>query len=114
MDELSHNDISMETLQTSIVNTIKAITSSERCADELTVYKFVKKELHLNTNTDVNCTLEILIELGRTVYKPSRDESSYFLSDSNIADSEPHIPTITATPLAATSSFTNILSTSVE
>ena len=110
MDELSHNNISMETLQTSIVNTVKAITSSKRCADALTVYKFVKKELHLITNTDVNSTLEILIELGRTVYKPSRDESSYFLSDSNIADSEPHIPTITAT----SSSFTNILSTSVE
>ena len=106
-------DISTETLQTSIVNTIKAITSSKRCADELTVYKFVKKELHLITNTDVNSTLEILIELERTVYKPPRDESSYFLSDSNI-DSKPHIPTITATPLVATSSFTNILSTSVE
>ena len=113
MDELSYNDISMETLQTSIVNTIKAITS-KRCADELTVYEFVKKELHLITNADVNSTLEILIEMGRTVYKPSRDESSYFLSDSNITDSEPHIPTITATPLVATSSFTNILSTSVE
>ena len=29
MDGLSHNDISMETLQTSIVNAIKAIRSSK-------------------------------------------------------------------------------------
>ena len=63
MDGLSHNDISMETLQTSIVNTIKAIRSSKKRADELIVYKFVKKELHLITNTDVNNTLKILIDL---------------------------------------------------
>ena len=43
MDVLSHNDISMETLQTSIVNAIKAIGSSKKRADELTVYKLVKK-----------------------------------------------------------------------
>ena len=54
MDRLSHNDISMETLQASIVNAIKAIRSSKKRADELTIYKFVKKELHLIINTDVN------------------------------------------------------------
>ena len=43
MDGLSHNDISMETLQTSIVNAIKAIRSSKKRADELTVYKFVQR-----------------------------------------------------------------------
>ena len=58
MDGLSHNDISMETLQTAIVNAIKAIRSSKKRADELTVYKFVKRELHLITNTDINNTLK--------------------------------------------------------
>ena len=33
MDGLSRNDISMETLQTSIVNAIKAMGSSKKCAD---------------------------------------------------------------------------------
>ena len=60
MDGLNHNDISMETLQTSIVNAIKAIRSSKKRVD-----KFVKRELHLITNTDVNNTLKILIEMGR-------------------------------------------------
>ena len=53
MEGLSLNNISTETLQISIVNAIKAIRSSKKRADELTVYKFVKKELHLITNTDV-------------------------------------------------------------
>ena len=48
--------------------------------------------------------------MGRIENKPSKDKSSYFLSDNNITDSEPHIPTVAATPLAAT----NILSPSVE
>ena len=60
MDPLSYNDISMETLQSSIVNATKAIRSSKKRADELTIYKFVKKELHSITNTDVNNTLKIL------------------------------------------------------
>ena len=105
MDGLSHNDISMKTLQTSIVNAIKAIRSSKKRADELTVYKFVKKELHLITNTDVNNTLKILIEMGRIKNKPSKDKSSYFLSENNITDSEPYIPTIMATPLVEATSF---------
>ena len=79
MDGLSHNDISMETLQTSIVNAIKGIRSSKRRADELSVYKFVKRELHLITNTDINNTLKILIEMGRIENKPSKDKSSFSL-----------------------------------
>ena len=114
MDGLSHNDISMEILQTSIVIAIKVIRSSKKRADELTVYKFVKKELHLITNTDVNNTLKILIEIGRIINKPSKDKSSYFLCENNITDSEPHIPTIMATPLVETSSFTDIPSPSIE
>ena len=114
MGGLTLNDISMESLQTSVVNAIKAIRSSKKRADELTVYKFVKRELHLITNTYVNNTLKILIEMGRIENKPSKDKSSYFLSDNNITDSEPHIPTVTATPLVETNSFTDILSPSVE
>ena len=83
MDGLSHNDTSMKTLQTSIVNAIKAIRPSKKRADELTVYKFVKKELHLITNTDVNNTLKILSRMGRIENNPSKDKSSYFLSDNN-------------------------------
>ena len=48
--------------------------------------------------------------MGRT----EKDKSSYFLSDNNVIDSEPHIPTIIATPLVERSSFTDILSSSVE
>ena len=83
MDGLSHNNISMETLQTSIVNAIKAIRSSKKRANELTVYKFVKKELNLITNADVNSTLKILIELGRIINKRSKDKSSYFLCENS-------------------------------
>ena len=83
MDRLSHNDISMETLQASIVNAIKAIRSSKKRADELTIYKFVKNELHLIINTDVNNTLKILSRMGRIENKPLKDKSSYFLSDDN-------------------------------
>ena len=114
MDALSHNDISMETLQTCIVNAIKAIRSSKKRADELTIYKFVKKELHSITNTDINNTLKKLVEMGRIENKPSKDKSSYFLSDNNITDSVPHIPTIMANPLIETNSFNDKLSSSVE
>ena len=104
----------METLQTSIVNAIKEIRSSKKRTDELTVYKFVKKEPDLITNKNVNNTLKILIEMGRIENKPSKDKSSYFLSENNITDSEPHIPKIMATPLVEASSFTDILSPSIE
>ena len=114
MDGLSHNDISMETLQTSIVNAIKAIRSSKKCADKFTVYKFVKKEIHVITNMDVNNTLKKLGDMGRIEYKQLKRMSSYFLIDNNIIDSEPHIPTIMATPLVETSSFTDIPSPSIE
>ena len=65
MDGLSHNDISMETLQASIVNAIKVMRSSKKQADELTIYKFVKKELYLITNTDVSNIQKILSGMGR-------------------------------------------------
>ena len=66
MNRLSHSDTPMEILQTCIVNAVKAIRPSKRRADELTVYKFVKKELHLITNS----TVKILIEVGRIENKP--------------------------------------------
>ena len=56
----------------------------------------------------------MLSEMRRIENKPSKDNSSYFLGDNNITDSEPHIPTIIATPLVETSLFTDILSPSVE
>ena len=52
--------------------------------------------------------------MGRIENKPSRDKSSYFLSDNNITDSEPHTPLIMATLLVETSLFNDILSSSVE
>ena len=73
MDKLSHNNISVEILQTSIADAIKAIRSSKKRADKLTVYKFVKKELHFITNTDINNTLKILSEMGRIENKPSKE-----------------------------------------
>ena len=92
----------------SIVNAIKSIRSSNKQADELTAYKFVKKELRFVTDTGINNTLKILSERGRIENKPSKDQSSYFLDDNNITDSEPHIPKIMATLLTETSSFTDI------
>ena len=92
----------------------QAIRSSKKRVDELTVYKFVKKELHLITNKDVINTLKILIEMGRIKNKPSKDKCPYFLCESSITDFEPHIPTIMATPLVETNSFTDILSPSIE
>ena len=97
MDGLNHNYVSMEILETSIINAIKAISSSKKRADELTVYKFVKKEFQLITNTDINKTLEVLSEMGRIENKPSKDKSFYFLIDKNIIDSQLHISTIMAT-----------------
>ena len=52
----------METLHASI-NAIKAIRSSKKRADELTVYKFVKNELHSIINEEINDTLKTLCEL---------------------------------------------------
>lgn len=53
--------------------------------------------------------------MGRIENKRSKDKSSsYFLIDNNLTDSQPHILTIIATPLVETSSFTEILSSSVE
>ena len=113
MDGLNHNDISMETLQTFIVNAIKSITSEKR-ANELTIYEFVKMEFDLITNTDISNTLIVLSEMGRVKNKQSKDENSYFHIDNNIIDSQPLIQTIVATPLVETSSFNDILFLSVE
>ena len=106
MDRLNHND--METRQTCIVDSIKAIRSSKKLVDEFTVYKFVKRELHSIINTVINYTLKKLIEMGRIENKPSKDKISYFLTDF-----EPHIPTIMTTPVVE-SSFNDILSASFE
>ena len=47
--------------------------------------------------------------MERIENKPSKDKTSYFLTDF-----EPHIPTIMTTPVVETSSFNDILSASFE
>ena len=56
----------MEILQTSIISVIKAIRSSKKRADELSVYKFIRKGLQPITNEDINDTENIMrIEINR-------------------------------------------------
>lgn len=62
----------MENLKTSIVNAIKAIRPPEKHEDDVMVYKFVKNELHLITDTNINNTLKMLSKIGRTENKPSK------------------------------------------
>ena len=52
--------------------------------------------------------------MGRVENKSSKDKSTHFFIENNIADSQLHIPTIMATPLVETSSCPEILSPSVE
>ena len=52
--------------------------------------------------------------MGRIEDKPPKNESFYVLIDNKITDSQPCIPTIMTTPLVEASSFTNILSPSLE
>ena len=105
----------METLQASIINAIKEIRSSKKQVDELTVYKFIKRELQSIANEEITDTLKTLCELGLIENKPSNDKSSYFLIDSfNIADSQPHFPTTVATPMIEKSASAEILSPTVE
>ena len=56
----------MEILQTSIISVIKAIRSSKKRADELSIYKFIRKGLQPITNEDINDTENIMrIEINR-------------------------------------------------
>ena len=55
--------------------------------------------------------MKTLCELGVVENKPSNDKSSYFLTDNvNIPDSQPHSPTIMATPVIKKSTSAEILS----
>ena len=56
----------------------------------------------------------MLIKMVRIEKKPSKNKSFYFLSENNVTDSEPHIPTIMATPLVEANSFTDIPSPTIE
>ena len=90
----------METLQASILSAVKAIRSSKKRADELIVYKFIKRRFQSITNEEITDTLKILCEMKLLENKPSNDESPYFLIDNfHIADSQPRIPTTMATPV---------------
>ena len=71
----------MEILQVSILSTIKAIISSKKRVDEVTLYKLIKRELQSITNEDITDTLKTLCEMRLTENKPSNNKSSYFLTD---------------------------------
>ena len=71
----------MEILQVSILSTIKAIISSKKRVDEVTLYKLIKRELQSITNEDITDTLKALCEMRLTENKPSNNKSSYFLTD---------------------------------
>ena len=60
----------MEILNASILSEIKTIISFKKRADELTVYKFIKKELQSITNEEITDTLKTY-ELGLIESKPS-------------------------------------------
>ena len=64
----------MEILQVSILSTIKAIISSKKRVDEVTLYKLIKRELQSITNEDIT-------DMRLTENKPSNNKSSYFLTD---------------------------------
>ena len=48
---------------------------------ELTVYKFIKRELQSITNEEIADTLKTLCEMRLIENKPSNGKSSYFLID---------------------------------
>ena len=105
----------METLKAFILNAIKTIRLSKGWADELTIYKFIKRELQSITNEEINDTLKILCEMRLIENKPSNDKSSYLpINNFNIADSQPHIPTSMTTPIILKSACAEILSPIVE
>ena len=105
----------METLQAFILRAIKAIRSSKKRVDELTIYKCIKRELQSITNEEITNTLKTLCEMRLIENKPSNDKTSYFLIDNfNIPDSQTHIPTTMATPIIKKSASAEILSATVE
>ena len=71
----------MELLQVSILSAIKAIISSKKRVDEVTLYKLIKRELQSITYEEITDTLKTLCEMRLTENKPSNDKSSYFLTD---------------------------------
>ena len=67
----------MKTPQASILSTIKAIRSSKKRADELTLYKFIKRELQSITN-EITDTLKTLCDLGLIENKPSNHLQKFY------------------------------------
>ena len=105
----------MKTILASILSTIKAIRSPKNPADELTVYKFIKRKLQSNTNEEITDTLKILCEMRLIENKPSNDKSSFFFTDNSyIADSQSHISTTAATPIIEKNASSEILSPTAE
>ena len=68
----------MKTPQASILSTIKAIRSSKKRADELTLYKFIKRELQSITNEEITDTLKTLCDLGLIENKPSNHLPKFY------------------------------------
>ena len=82
---------------------------------ELTVYKFIKRELQSITNEEIADTLKTLCEMRLIENKPSNGKSSYFLiGNFYIADSRSQFPTTMATPIIQKSASSEILSPTVE
>ena len=105
----------METLQASILSAIKAIRSSKKQTDKLTIYKFIKRELQSITSEEITNTLKTLCEMKLIENKPSNDKSSYFPIDNfYIVDSQPQIPTTMTTPIVEKSTTSETLSPTVE
>ena len=71
----------MELLQVSILSAIKAIISSKKRVDEVTLYKLIKRELQSITYEEITDILKTLCEMRLTENKPSNDKSSYLLTD---------------------------------
>ena len=78
MEELKSKRIIMYTLKTSIINAIKTLRSHKKRPDELTVVKFVKKDLQTTmTYNNINENLVRLTKVGIIKNKPSNNRNSY-------------------------------------
>ena len=101
-EELKSNKITMDTLKTSIINTIKSLQSHKKHPDELTGLDFVKKDLQTTvTINDINVNLARLTQIGKIKNKSLNNRNSYHLTDdsTDITYSQPPILTITNTPI---------------
>ena len=86
----------------SIINATKTLQSHKKRPDELTVLKFVKKDLQTTvTLNDINENLVRLTKVGIIKNKPSNNRNSYYLIDdsTDITDSQAAILATANTPI---------------